>query len=132
MIQFQNLHHYSLFNIYCIICISVYILFIKNNLLWKQYIITNKNVYYVSIINMLIIYIYIYIYIYIFPLLLLTTNYLSTPNQSSYLNLLLISINHHPHCIPFPHTFLIIIIIHPPLLIPACHNLINYLMKTPL
>ena len=61
-------------------------------------------------------------YIKIHPLLLLTTYYLSTPNQSIYLNLLLININHHPHGIPLPHTFLIIIIIHPPLLIPACHN----------
>ena len=61
-------------------------------------------------------------YIIIHPLLLLTTNYLSTPNKSSYLNLLLIIINHHPHGIPFLHTFPIIIIIYPPLLIPACHN----------
>ena len=65
-------------------------------------------------------------YIIIHPLLLLTTNYLSTPNQSSYLNLLLIIINHHPHGIPFHHKFLIIIII------PACHNLITYSMKTPI
>ena len=61
-------------------------------------------------------------YIIIHPILLLTNNYLSTPNQSIYLNLLLIIINHYPHVIPFPHTFLIIITIHPHLLIPAYHN----------